>query len=127
MFDERLIELAYGEWEGLTQAEVKALWPAELRRWKRDVGAARPTGGESLAEMSARLHDFLASLRARTPWRGAVALVTHDLIIRMALIAARGEGYDGVRRLIIPLASAHPARLANGRLALPRHEQPGCV
>src|SRR5487761_2103903 len=29
--DARLVELSYGLWEGLTQVEIKARWPDELR------------------------------------------------------------------------------------------------
>ena len=122
MVDERLVELAYGEWEGLTQTDVKARWPDLLRRWKREGADTRPPGGESLDELSTRLQEFLTSLRCLAPRSGAVALVTHDLVIRMALLAARGEGSSGVRRLIVPTASVHRARLANGRLTLPGAE-----
>jgi broad specificity phosphatase PhoE len=127
MLDERLVELAYGEWEGLTQTDVKARWPDLLRSWKRKGANTRPPGGESLDEMSTRLQEFLTSLRSLAPRSGAVALVTHDLVIRMALLAARGEGASSLRRLIVPTASAHPARLANGRLTLPRPEEPAFV
>lgn len=116
--DPRLVELSYGRWEGLTQSEVKARWPDALRAWKRTPASARPTEGETLAAAAARLADLLADLpRCAAPGR-IVVLVTHDLLIRLALLAARGEGVEGLRSLVIPPASAHSVRLREGRLGL---------
>ena len=43
--DERLIELAQGEWEGLTHAEVTARFGEELEAWRVDaVGHHAPAG-----------------------------------------------------------------------------------
>ncbi len=114
--DPRLVELDYGDWEGLTQAEVKARWPEDLRAWKRAPASARPTGGETLAAAAARLHAALAGLGARAPAGGLVAVVTHDMLIRLALLAARGEAQAGVRGVAVPPASAHPLCLRDGRI-----------
>ncbi len=114
--DERLVEIAYGDWEGLTQAEVKARFPDELRSWKRTPATARPPAGETLAEARARLEAALADLPARTGG-GEVAVVTHDLLIRLALLMANGEGLERVRSIAVPPASAHPLLLRGGRLA----------
>ena len=121
--DKRLVELGYGEWEGLTQTEVKAAWPAELRRWKRNPETARRAGGETLAEARARLDDLLADLDGRAAPERTVALVTHDIVIRLALLAALGAGLDGLRGPTVPPASAHPMRLRAGRLLPPNTEQ----
>ncbi len=117
--DARLIELAYGEWEGLTQGEVKAAWPEELRGWKRSPHTARPPGGEWLAEVQTRLDDLLADLQRRTAAGCVMALVSHDIVIRLALLAGAGAGHEGLRGLSVPPASAYPARLRAGRLLFP--------
>jgi probable phosphoglycerate mutase len=122
--DDRLIELAYGDWEGLTQAEVKPRWPEELRRWKRAPETAGPPGGESLAEAMTRLDDLLAGLPQRAVSCRTVALVTHDVMIRLALLAARGESPAGLRSLVVAPASAHPVLLRNGRLATLTKDHP---
>ncbi len=116
--DERLVEIAYGGWEGLTQAEVKARFPDELRSWKRTPATARPPAGESLAEARARLEAVLADLPAQADGGGEIALVTHDLLIRLALLMANGEGLERVRSIAVPPASAHPLLLHGTRLAL---------
>ena len=114
--DERLVEIAYGAWEGLTQAEVKARFPDELRSWKRTPATARPPAGESLAEARTRLEAVLADLPAQADG-GEIALVTHDLLIRLALLLANGEGLERVRSIAVAPASAHPLLLRGARLA----------
>ncbi len=114
--DPRLVELDHGQWEGLTQAEVKARWPGDLRAWKRTPASACPTGGEMLAVAAARLTAVLADL-ARQPLDGPIAaIVTHEVLIRLALLAARGQGPEEFRSLSVKPASAHPLHLRDGRL-----------
>ena len=43
--DERLVEMGYGDWEGLQQAEIKTRWPELLRRWKKAPDEVAPPGG----------------------------------------------------------------------------------
>ena len=52
--DERLIEIDYGEWEGLTFADLA---PDVVERWRRDAGFV-PPGGESLEVVAGRMASF---------------------------------------------------------------------
>lgn len=106
--DDRLIELGFGEWEGLTQTEIKARWPELLRAWKRAPQSVRFPGGESLEEASRRLEDFLR----RPPWTGiadprCVIAVTHTGPIRMAKLGADGRPLSDYRRLALERGAAH--------------------
>ncbi len=59
--DERLIELDYGEWDGVALADVAATdWAA----WRADPEFA-PPGGESLAGVTRRVASFLADAAGR--------------------------------------------------------------
>src|ERR1700677_1729230 len=51
--DEGFRETDFGAWEGLTFAEVRQRWPAEMTAWLADPAVA-PPGGERLAEVSTR-------------------------------------------------------------------------
>ncbi len=117
--DPRLIELGYGAWEGLTQAEVKARWPELLRRWKRTPETVRFPDGEDLATVRARLDALLAD----RPWEavgsgGAVLLVTHAGPIRLLRLAAEARPLAEFRRIETPPASLHALQLESGRLRL---------
>ena len=125
--DQRLIELGYGAWEGLTQAEVKARWPALLRSWKRAPETVRFPDGEDLATVRARLDALLAA----RPWAaagvacgGAVLLVTHAGPIRLLRLAAEARPLAEFRRIETPPASLHALRLRAGRLRLAEPAQP---
>ena len=120
----RLIELGYGAWEGLTQAEVKARWPDVLRRWKRTPETVRFPDGEDLATVCARLDALLAA----RPWEehrmadaaggGTVLLVTHAGPIRLLRLAAEARPLAEFRRIETPPASLHALQLEGGRLRL---------
>jgi ribonuclease H / adenosylcobalamin/alpha-ribazole phosphatase len=58
MTDEGFRETDFGAWEGLTFAEVRQRWPAEVAAWLADPEVA-PPGGESFAEVSKRVTDAL--------------------------------------------------------------------
>lgn len=58
--DDDLVETDFGEWEGLTFAEVRDRWPREMQSWLEDASVA-PPGGESFATTFARV----ASVRER--------------------------------------------------------------
>jgi probable phosphoglycerate mutase len=86
---ESLRECAFGEWEGLTFAEVQERWPDELTAWLADTSVA-PPGGESFDAVAARVRRARDQLIARHPGRTVLA-VTHvtpiKLLVREALMA----------------------------------------
>jgi ribonuclease H / adenosylcobalamin/alpha-ribazole phosphatase len=84
-----LIECDFGAWEGLTFAEVRERWPAELEAWLASVSAA-PPGGESFVAVAARVRRAVA--RILDGYAGqSVVVVSHvspiKLILRDALAA----------------------------------------
>jgi probable phosphoglycerate mutase len=59
-----LMELTFGEWEGLTWPQVWRRDPAGARAREADKWHFTPPGGESYATLAERLQPWLASLRA---------------------------------------------------------------
>lgn len=100
--DDRLMELGFGRWEGLTQLEVKSRWPEILRLWKRAPDQVRFPGGEALNDLRCRVQSFLSDV-ARHP--GPVLAVTHEAVIRIAILELRGEPLSAYRRLHVANAS----------------------
>ena len=103
-----LMEVAYGDWEGLTQQEVRARWPRQLRQWKSAPAAFEFPGGESLAAASARLFRFLGEQYARfdADPRPIVA-VTHCGLIRLAVLEACAAPIERFRHVRVEHGSAH--------------------
>ena len=62
--DERLRELDYGRWEGLTHAEADARDPELRARWESDPASTHSPGGECGNDVAARALSFLADLVA---------------------------------------------------------------
>lgn len=94
----RLREFSFGAWEGLTWDEIVAT--DQRLRGVPPFAAARyaPVGGETFAQVEARVGSFLDQLRAR-PQRCVVA-VTHAGPLHAALAALQlGEGPSGTRFL----------------------------
>lgn len=84
-------EAGHGRWEGLTYREVLARYPAEARaRWAAGIDG-RAEGGESLAEVHARVTAAWHALLRDHPG-GRVLVVTHATPIQLVLCACFGLG-----------------------------------
>jgi 2,3-bisphosphoglycerate-dependent phosphoglycerate mutase/probable phosphoglycerate mutase len=82
-------ETKHGRWEGLTYREVMARFPEEARaRWSQGIHG-KASGGESLAEVAARISRAWVKLLAEHPG-GRVLVVTHATPIQLALCASFG-------------------------------------
>ncbi|MGY1855990.1 bifunctional RNase H/acid phosphatase [Modestobacter sp. SYSU DS0290] len=101
--DTDLRELDFGAWEGLTADEAQQKSPLAFRRWSGATDV-RPPGGESVADVSARV----ARARARILERHAgktVLLVSHVTPIKLLLAAGLGVGDEIVHRVFLEAAS----------------------
>lgn len=76
--DKRLRETHLGTWQGLTHAEVEAVWPGGVRTWRGNPEWAPPTG-ETRVEVARRAEQVVEELDAAGP--GAAVLCTHSGLI----------------------------------------------
>ena len=84
--DEGFRETDFGAWEGLTFAEVRERWPAELGTWLADPAVA-PPGGESFAAVSTRVTDALHRVLAGRAGQ-RILIVSHVTPIKTLVAAA---------------------------------------
>ncbi len=91
-------EKHFGAWEGLTYDEVAQRYPEEWARWLVDPPSVRPEGGESYAEMQARVLIALAEVMAEHPG-DTIALVAHGGVNRAILCHAMGLDLTHVFRI----------------------------
>jgi broad specificity phosphatase PhoE len=103
--DERLLEMDYGAWEGLTYEQIEARDPDVRRRWVADPAASRCPGGESGDDVAARARSFvgdaIAAARdaAETGASDArILLVGHATLNRILLCVAIGVPVRDYRR-----------------------------
>ena len=99
----RLREQSFGEWEGLTRAEVLERDRERLLRWEADLGTP-PPGGEPLTEVQARMLALVQEL-ARGHRGEHVALVSHVGPIKALLCAALGAPLATARHLFLDPAT----------------------
>jgi probable phosphoglycerate mutase len=101
--DDGFREASFGEWDGLTVAEVEERWPTELEAWVGSPDVA-PPGGESMTSVRERversLEETLVSHRGRT-----VVVVSHVNPIKLAVRYCLDAPFDVVNRLLVAPAS----------------------
>jgi ribonuclease H / adenosylcobalamin/alpha-ribazole phosphatase len=84
--DEGFRETDFGDWDGLTFAEVRERWPSEMTAWLADPQIA-PPGGESFAEVSERVTAALTRVLAGRAGQ-RILLVSHVTPIKTLVAAA---------------------------------------
>lgn len=98
-FDDDLMEVDFGEAGGLRQEDIDARWPDLMARREADKWHERWPGGESYADLEARVRGFLA----RTELGADTLLLAHETLNRVMLVSLGAATPDEV------LASKQPA------------------
>jgi broad specificity phosphatase PhoE len=95
---DELREIDFGELEGVTYDEIQTKRPELFREWMARPASVRFPGGETLADLRARVLPAIADIRRRHE-REVVALVTHGGVVRVTLADALGLADGAVFRL----------------------------
>jgi alpha-ribazole phosphatase len=102
--DDRLKEAAFGEWEGLTAAEICAVDPQRIARFKQHPVEHAPKGAEPLAEFHRRVGEAWRDIVDR--YRGRhVLVVGHAGMMRMVIAHAIGLSPENGYRINIENAA----------------------
>ena len=102
---EELTEMDVGETEGLPFAEMRARFPDFIDAWRApDPSDVRMPGGESLAQVAARLEPLVAELRA-LPDEYRVVAVSHNFVLRLLICRLLSLDIAAFRAFSVDLAS----------------------
>lgn len=107
--DPRLREFDFGQWEGLTWAQIAQRWPEFEDQSYTAARLYRPVGGESFEDVVARARSFFDELRATSFER--VLIVTHAGFLHAA-IAALEPSLPEVDPLSLSFSTASLTRIA---------------
>jgi probable phosphoglycerate mutase len=107
--DERLKELDFGKWEGLTWPQIQATDPANFQLRQADPWGFPMPGGESHAQVSERVRDVLAAIHRDT------VIVSHGGVCRTVLALA--AGFPTERPPILAIPQGQILVLRDGRFA----------
>ena len=94
--DTGLRERGFGEFEGLSYAEISRRWPALSERWRRRDPTFGAPGGETLNDFYARSVAAATQLAARHPGQ-TIALVSHGGVMDCLYRAASRVALDAPR------------------------------
>jgi alpha-ribazole phosphatase len=97
--DERLRELDFGAWEGLSWTQIEASDGKRLAHWMQRWQLDAPPGGEGLQELEQRVRGFLSEVSD-----GLV--ITHAGVIRAVRVIALG--WDWPRAMQVPVEYLDP-------------------
>ncbi len=90
-------EIALGAFEGLSPAQARDRFPEEFRRRGEDFAGFRPPGGESFADLAARVAPAFGRLAAGAA--GPLLLVGHAGVHRVLLCGLLGLPLKNLFRL----------------------------
>lgn len=102
--DAGLRETDFGAWEGLTFAEVRDQYPADLTAWLASTKAAPTGGGESFAAVARRVARARDEIIARHTGE-TVLLVTHVTPVKTLVRLALGAPPESLFRMELSAAS----------------------
>ncbi|WP_411757636.1 bifunctional RNase H/acid phosphatase [Streptomyces venezuelae] len=113
-----LRETDFGAWEGLTFAEVKDRYPADLQAWLDSPKAAPTGGGESFSQVTRRVSAARDRLLAAHAGR-TVLLVSHVTPVKTLVRLALGAPPESLFRMELAAASLSAvAYYADGNASL---------
>lgn len=111
--DERLTEISHGEWEGKLRGQIASRWPEMLATWRANPDLVRFPGGENLDQVRVRLDSFVRHLPAVGPM---LLAVTHDVIVRIAILLAQGKPLSAFNEFQVDNAALNEFEVRNGIL-----------
>ncbi len=98
-------DIDYGRWRGLAIRAITEKEPEGMSAWLSKV-AARPHGGESIAMLSERIAQALATLICDDARTERYLIVTHAIVVKAALAHVRGDPLESIFAMnFAPLSS----------------------
>lgn len=88
--DKLLREVSFGNWEGLTTAEIEIKYPGQLARWRCELSFS-PKGGESLLSVHNRISRFFEKLKEKHQDHDSnVLIVSHAATTKVIMLSIMG-------------------------------------
>jgi alpha-ribazole phosphatase len=98
-----LSEIDFGEWEGLTGAQVEASYPGQWHQWLDNPDDPAPHGGEAYGLFQQRILDGWSQLISQ--YQGQrILLLSHSGVMRAILASVLGLDSTGLFRFNVPHA-----------------------
>ncbi len=110
VLNESLQEIGFGEWEGLTKAEISNNDPEALHRFYDDPVANSPPGAETLQQFQTRIKEAWNAVAASHVGEH-VLVVAHAGVIRMIVCYVLATPLQSMFRIHVPNAGISRIRI----------------
>lgn len=100
-----LREISLGQWEGRAKDWVRRHYPQDWAARGRDIINHPPTGGESLADLAARVWPAFQRLAREAAEHQYTLVVAHQAVIRVILARLPGSWPDNPLEIDLPPAA----------------------
>ncbi|MCH5192690.1 MAG: histidine phosphatase family protein [Oscillospiraceae bacterium] len=96
LFDDELIEINGGVWEGRPWSELPVLYPTEHRLWTDKMEDFYIEGGEKMTEVFERMKKAVGRIAAENQGH-TIAVVSHGCALRNYLCYAAGDSIEHLK------------------------------
>ena len=100
-----LKELALGDLEGVTGAEMRSKWPQVYATWRNDPGSLVMPNGESLVHLQERAWRAVTDLEQAHGDDDVLVVVSHNFAIRAIIGRLLGMPLSNFHRMTLSLSS----------------------
>jgi probable phosphoglycerate mutase len=113
--DPLLIEIGHGTWEGRYRDQIAREDPERYRIWREAPARAAFEGGETIVAVRERWRAFAAGIATES---ADLLVVTHDAVVRCALLELSGRPLDDFWKMKVENAAFALIDIDAGRLQL---------
>jgi len=114
-----LIDLSYGEWQGLSEQKVRKSYPDLHDEWLTNPHRVRMPSGESLADVRERGIKVINEVTPK--YKGTVALVSHRVVNKVLICFLLGLDNSHFWNIKQDLAGITTFSYEGGRFILTKH------
>jgi broad specificity phosphatase PhoE len=116
---EGLIDFDYGEWQSLSEQEVKRLYPTLHNEWLNNPRKAKMPGGESLDDVRRRAIEVVDDVLSK--YQGNVVLVSHRVVNKVLICSLLGLDNSHFWNIKQDVGGITIFNYVDGRFVLTRH------
>ena len=88
-----LIDIDYGEWQGLTPIEAREKWTEQISNWYEHPERVVIPGGESLTKVQDRAITFITTVATQHADQ-TIVIISHTVVNRLILLNVLGLGIE---------------------------------
>jgi broad specificity phosphatase PhoE len=116
---EGLTDFDFGEWQSLSEQQVRRLYPDLFNEWHNNPDKVRMPGGESLEDGRRRAVEVVNDIVSRH--QGNVLLVSHRVVIKVLICYLLGLDNSHFRNINQDVGGITIFDYVDGRFVLTRH------